>query len=48
MVVSHMMTSYKMSKEYENSYQRLAILKQLINAHLCKADDYAMPELEEN
>ena len=38
----------KISKEYANSHQRLAILKRLINApSLCKVDDYAMPELQE-
>ena len=38
----------KISKQYANSHQRLAILRRLINApSLCKADDYAMPELQE-
>ncbi|MEI6647983.1 MAG: hypothetical protein WCP12_18240 [bacterium] len=38
----------KISKEYANSRQRLTILQRLINApSLCKADDYAMPELRE-
>jgi len=38
----------KVGNEYANSHQRLAILKRLINApSLCKADDYAMPELQE-
>lgn len=38
----------KISKEYANSHQRLAILKRLINTpSLCKVDDYAMPELQE-
>lgn len=38
----------KISKEYANSHQRLAILKRLINApSLCKVDDYAVPELQE-
>jgi len=34
--------------QYANSHQRLALLQRLINApSLCKADDYAMPELQE-
>lgn len=38
----------KISKEYANSRERLAILKRLISApSLCKADDYTMPELQE-
>jgi hypothetical protein len=38
----------KISKKYANSNERLAILQRLINAtSLCKADDYAMPELQE-
>ena len=38
----------KISKEYANSHERLALLKRLINApSLCKVDDYAMPELQE-
>ena len=36
------------SNQYADSHQRLAILQRLINIpSLCKADDYAMPELQE-
>jgi hypothetical protein len=38
----------KISKDYANSHERLALLKRLINVpSLCKVDDYAMPELQE-
>jgi hypothetical protein len=38
----------ELSTQYADSHQRLAILKRLINSpSLCKADDYALPELQE-
>jgi hypothetical protein len=38
----------ELSTQYADSHQRLAILKRLINSpSLCKADDYALSELQE-